>query len=532
MLLRCTSRKYADDFITSGNLRFGKPCEWIRYGETHGHGRGDPAEGSFAAIFQKDSQTSDFLNCLRPNVTQRKFKNLIYFQSEDVINLRTYCLFGLNDNSFSEIHRAEDKRLYPVGYISKDFFSDFANHMTQKQIDQLPREKQPVLIMINNPHEFFERIKSVLMGMGIRLNEIIIRPVTYLNKKIQFTITNYPPTELFAKDEDFSSQQEIRIVIYTSRPEIIKKFNDCDGIINIGPLGDIASIEEYYYKDLCVELRGKELLYELPQPKIVQDSKERSMSFINQVLCNRLPQGCTKGNYTKEELISITAQRLKEKYHIDFDRKSLTFQADENYKSSGPDDWARQWILQNVDDILCGDGCALLEQREYDGAIQNFTDAIEINALRPDFWYDRGIAYYMMGQNEKAISDYSQAIKLNPNNAKYYFERAKTYNRLGLLENAKSDYINGIAAYGDVKSYSYKSNEQKKLLLDLALAAQVTEKYEIALVATSKCIELQYNIPESYNMQGNIYQSLNQIGQALDSYKIYLKKEGIPLTHI
>ena len=44
-----------------------------------------------------------------------------------------------------------------------------------------------------------------------------------------------------------------------------------------------------------------------------------------------------------------------------------------------------------------------------------------------------------MGDYEKAIEDYTQAIQINPGEALYYQNRAKTYHKLGDAEKAEAD---------------------------------------------------------------------------------------------
>ena len=44
-----------------------------------------------------------------------------------------------------------------------------------------------------------------------------------------------------------------------------------------------------------------------------------------------------------------------------------------------------------------------------------------------------------MGDYEKAIEDYTQAIQINPGEALYYQNRAKTYRKLGDAEKAEAD---------------------------------------------------------------------------------------------
>ena len=66
-----------------------------------------------------------------------------------------------------------------------------------------------------------------------------------------------------------------------------------------------------------------------------------------------------------------------------------------------------------------------------------------VNRLNPqnaDAYYNRGIAYYNLGQDERAIEDWDEAIRLNPEYAKAYYNRGVTYEHLGKQEQADRDF--------------------------------------------------------------------------------------------
>jgi len=72
-------------------------------------------------------------------------------------------------------------------------------------------------------------------------------------------------------------------------------------------------------------------------------------------------------------------------------------------------------------------GIARLEKREHDGAISDFTKAIE---MRPGFsmaHFYRGRAYHHKGEHDQAISDFNKAIEIDPRLAVAYGERAVIY---------------------------------------------------------------------------------------------------------
>jgi tetratricopeptide (TPR) repeat protein len=47
-------------------------------------------------------------------------------------------------------------------------------------------------------------------------------------------------------------------------------------------------------------------------------------------------------------------------------------------------------------------------------AIEDHTKAIELDRNEKDVWYNRGIAYLEIGENERAIADFREALRVNP----------------------------------------------------------------------------------------------------------------------
>lgn len=60
-------------------------------------------------------------------------------------------------------------------------------------------------------------------------------------------------------------------------------------------------------------------------------------------------------------------------------------------------------------------------------------------------YYNRGRAYFKMGNYQKAIGDYTMAIEISPK-SKYYSDRAVTYEKIGENEKAALDNIKALTA--------------------------------------------------------------------------------------
>ena len=57
---------------------------------------------------------------------------------------------------------------------------------------------------------------------------------------------------------------------------------------------------------------------------------------------------------------------------------------------------------------------------DYNGAISDYTKAIEINPNYAKAYYNRGLTKRNLKDFNGAISDYTKAIEINPNYAKAY----------------------------------------------------------------------------------------------------------------
>lgn len=57
----------------------------------------------------------------------------------------------------------------------------------------------------------------------------------------------------------------------------------------------------------------------------------------------------------------------------------------------------------------------LVYKKDFNKSIYNFTQSIEIDSSYAEAYYNRGLAYEQLGENEKAISDYKTSLKYKTN---------------------------------------------------------------------------------------------------------------------
>ncbi len=87
-----------------------------------------------------------------------------------------------------------------------------------------------------------------------------------------------------------------------------------------------------------------------------------------------------------------------------------------------------------------GEGVRRAALGDHEAAIQNFDEAIRLNA-EPAFLYkQRGASYHALGDYEAAIRDFDEAIRLNAEDANAYYNRSASHKALGNLEAAERDF--------------------------------------------------------------------------------------------
>jgi tetratricopeptide (TPR) repeat protein len=89
-------------------------------------------------------------------------------------------------------------------------------------------------------------------------------------------------------------------------------------------------------------------------------------------------------------------------------------------------------------------GKRYLELGEYDKAIQDFTQAIELEKRYVFAYAERGLAWEMKGSHEKALEDYNKALEINPEYSIAFKYRGFTWQEMGEYAKAINDYNKAI----------------------------------------------------------------------------------------
>ena len=153
-------------------------------------------------------------------------------------------------------------------------------------------------------------------------------------------------------------------------------------------------------------------------------------------------------------------------------------------------------------------GNAFYETSDFQSAVNEYSEAIRLNAKEATAYYSRGNAYENMGQIERAVADFDEAIRLNPEYAAAYNNRGNAYGYLRQLERAVTDFDEAIRLNPEyAAAYNNRGNAFGSLgQLDRAVAD------------FDEAIRLNPEDAAAYHGRGNTYGDLGQLDRAVADF--------------
>ncbi|MCH2051341.1 MAG: tetratricopeptide repeat-containing serine protease family protein [Trichodesmium sp. ALOHA_ZT_67] len=85
-----------------------------------------------------------------------------------------------------------------------------------------------------------------------------------------------------------------------------------------------------------------------------------------------------------------------------------------------------------------------IDREEFEQAIADLNQAIQLNPKYAEAYYNRGIVYLKQGKYDLALADYNQAIQLNPKDAEAYNNRGGVYLKQGKYDLAIAEFNQAI----------------------------------------------------------------------------------------
>ncbi len=148
------------------------------------------------------------------------------------------------------------------------------------------------------------------------------------------------------------------------------------------------------------------------------------------------------------------------------------------------------------------------DQNDYENAIKEYNQAIQLAPSFPGSYNNRGITYYAMGELDKAIQDYTQAIQLDPETASHYSNRGMAYVDKRDYKNAIYDYNKAIELDPKVADY----------YLLRAYYFELQNDHENAMADYREAIALNPNDPQLYLNHAMYEFSKGYFKEAIDDY--------------
>lgn len=115
-------------------------------------------------------------------------------------------------------------------------------------------------------------------------------------------------------------------------------------------------------------------------------------------------------------------------------------------------------------------------ERNYQGAVEDYTQAIELNPNFVEAYIKRGATRYKLGDDRGALKDCSEALRINPDLAQSYYYQGRARYRLGYTQAAIEAYTQAIRLEADYAQAYYHRGLANNDLKEVALAAEDLQK--------------------------------------------------------
>ena len=132
-------------------------------------------------------------------------------------------------------------------------------------------------------------------------------------------------------------------------------------------------------------------------------------------------------------------------------------------------------------------GLSEYDKENYPAAITYWTEALKLESKDNIPYFNRGIAYGKIGQNEEALKDFNKVVELEPEKVSAYMNRGIIYSRLGKNEEALKDYNKVVEL----------EPENVSAILSTAEIGILTGNYEGTIDSVKHALSLPLDI--SYN---------------------------------
>jgi tetratricopeptide (TPR) repeat protein/V8-like Glu-specific endopeptidase len=171
------------------------------------------------------------------------------------------------------------------------------------------------------------------------------------------------------------------------------------------------------------------------------------------------------------------------------------------------------------DDFLIK-GNEKLNNKDFRGALADYSEAIKLDPNYVDAYNNRGLARSELGDKQGALADYNQALKINPNYAEAYGNRGNARSDLGDKQGAIADFNQALKINSNLAEAYYNRGVTRS---DLGDKQGAIADYTQALKINSNYAEAYYNRGVTRSDLGDQQGAIADYNQAIKINPNYAK---------
>ncbi|MEH2404209.1 MAG: tetratricopeptide repeat protein [Nostoc sp.] len=190
-------------------------------------------------------------------------------------------------------------------------------------------------------------------------------------------------------------------------------------------------------------------------------------------------------------------------------------------------------------------------QKDYRGAITNYSEAIRLNPNYAEAYLNRGYTRSDLGDKQGAIADYNQALQINPKYADAYYQRGRVqlndlkeetsatrdfqkaadlyfeqgkkadgYRSQGVIRSILKDYQGAITVY--TQSIKLNPNDLQAYI-NRGIARHQSGDNRGAIADFNAALKINPNLALAYNNRGNAHSDLGDKQEAIADFNAAIK---------
>lgn len=172
---------------------------------------------------------------------------------------------------------------------------------------------------------------------------------------------------------------------------------------------------------------------------------------------------------------------------------------------------------QPLDDVTYNNrGLVRYDQGDKQGAIADFSQAIELNPRNATAYCNRGIAHADLGDKASALSDFDTALTIDPELAIAYNHRGLVYADLGDKRQAIADYTEALRIQPDYATAFFNRGAARSKIGD----------FQGAIADYGEAIRLKPDYATAYFNRGFAYQQTGNKAAAIADYDAALRADA------